>query len=352
MEYLAKIVSAFQAGQEPDFFNAGAGVGWLGSFHDANLLVVLNDLIPELKSNFSQPALDSVSVKGDILAVPSTAQVVQVWMNKSAAPSLGADGPATWEELIDLGKSLKAKGIGLIALSGNEAYFLAYVVAAIAATHLSDDFVASLLAGTSKFTDPPFVDVFRKFQEVSTYAQNGSQAASYEDVLAAVGAGKAAGMVLGSWIPRDMEARTFSVPDLQYLMPGPDTSTKRAAAFYFDGGWAASASSPKRDALVELLKISTKPEFGQLIADLQGNLPAMASVSPPTASAPHLARSIELNGSATPQSWWQGSAMDAGVPGINTVLPPICQGIVTGQLTPEEAAKNLQENIGSWFPFK
>ena len=351
--YQQKLTAAFSSGQAPDLIATRAGVGFFQPYVDSNSLLALNDVVPGL-ANFPQTALDALSVKGKVYAVPSNIQVVQVWMNQSVAPTLGKDGPATWAEFMDLGKQLKAKGIGLMAMAGADSWSLPFELAAIAATDLSNDFITQLIAGTAKFTDDPWVNVFKKFQELSTYAQPGAAAASWTDQETAVGTGKAAGMISGSWIPSDYTVTLkLPVPDMQFLVPPETAGGQRAASFYYDGGWAVNANSPRKDAAIALANIAAKPEFGQLIADMQSNVPAIAGKYPPTVSKDvHLARSIELTKYQTPQVWWQYSVFDAGNPGISSLMSPACQGLLTGQLTPQKAAQSVQDGLKTWYPFK
>lgn len=351
---MAKIIAAFQAGQAPDFVNMNSGVGTFGALAQANQILDLSDRVPDL-ANFTAPAIGSVGYSGKAYGIPSTQQVCQIWMNKNAAPelaSLGTDGPATWADLMALGPALKAKGVALFGLMGNTAGLLQFTHAAIAATLLTDDFVSSLVKGEAKFTDPPMVDVFTHFQQLCQYAQAGAAAAAYDDVLAGIGTGKIAAFIAGSWIPADMVARNYPIPDGQFLVPGDDAATRRRAAFYYDGGWAVNAGSSHIDSVIELMKYAATAEFGQMIADIQGNIPAIAGKFPPKATEPHFVRSISLIPQVTPQSWWQFSAFDQGNPGINSLLPPACQGILTGQLTPQAAAQSVQDGLASWFTFK
>jgi raffinose/stachyose/melibiose transport system substrate-binding protein len=350
-EFDAKVLTAMQADQGPDLFRGRAGVGFYGPYAKAQQLVALNDAIPDLETNFPQSALDATSVDGQVYAVPANIDVTHFIFNKKVVGDLGPDGPATWGELIDLGRSLKKSGMPFIVLAAKDAWPLQFIVAGIAATDLTDDYVSNLLAGKAKFSDAPFVEVLQKLKDLTELAQPGYQAGTYDDLMTSISSGKAAGTMFGAWIPGDLKKTNPDLELYQFLAPPNQAGGQRQAAYFYDGTWAVNARAKNPAGALALARASATPRFGQLMTDQQGIIAAMAPNTHPTVKDPNLARTLELAQHLTPRTWWQFSAFDAGNPSINSLLPPAAQAVVTGQLTPQQAAEQIQKGLASWYTF-
>lgn len=351
-DFDAKVLTAMQANQGPDLFRGRAGVGFYGPYAKAGQLQVLNDLIPDLQTNFPPSALDATSVDGKVYAVPANIDVTQFIFNKKVIGNLsGADGFASWAELIDFGQTFVKSGTPFIVLATKDAWPLQFIVAGIAATDLPDTYVSDLLAGKAKFSDPPFVAVLQKLKDLTALAQPGYQAGTYNDMMASIAGGKAAGTMLGAWVPGDLKKTNPALELYQFLSPPDQAGGKRQGAYFYDGTWAVNAQAKNLNGALALAKASATPRFGQLMTDQQGIIAAMAVNTHPTVSDPNLSRTEALAASLVPKTWWQFSAFDAGSPGINSLLPPAAQAIVTGQLTPQAAADQIQAGLAAWYTF-
>lgn len=351
-EFDAKVLTAMQADQGPDLFRGRAGVGFYGPYAAAGQLAALNDLIPDLQTNFPASALEATSVDGQIYAVPANIDVTQFIFNKKVVGDLGGpDGFASWSDLIEFGQEFVKSGTPFIVLATKDAWPLQFIVAGIAATDLPDAYVSDLLAGKAKFSDPPFVSVLQKLKDLTGLAQTGYQAGTYDDLMASIAGGKAAGTMFGAWVPGDLKKTNPDLELYQFLSPPDQAGGKRQGAYFYDGTWAINAKAKNLDGAVALAKASATPRFGQLMTDQQGIIAAMAVKTHPTVKDPNLARTQELAAALVPKTWWQFSPFDAGNPSINNLLPPAAQAVVTGQLTPQAAADQIQKGLAAWFPF-
>lgn len=351
-EFDAKVLTAMQADQGPDLFRGRAGIGFYGPYAEAGQLAVLNDLVPDLQTNFPTSALDATSVDGKIYAVPANIDVTQFIFNKKVVGNLGGpDGFASWSDLIEFGQEFVKSGTPFIVLATKDAWPLQFIVAGIAATDLPDAYVSDLLAGKAKFSDPPFVSVLQKLKDLTGLAQPGYQAGTYDDLMASIAGGKAAGTMFGAWVPGDLKKTNPDIELYQFLSPSDQAGGKRQGAYFYDGTWAVNAKAKNLDGALALARASATPRFGQLMTDQQGIIAAMAVKTHPTVKDPSLARTQELAASLVPKTWWQFSAFDAGNPSINSLLPPAAQAVVTGQLTPQAAGDQIQKGLATWYKF-
>ena len=351
-EFDAKVLTALQGDQGPDLFRGRAGLGFYRPYAEAEQLLVLNDLIPDLQTNFPASALESTSVDGKIYAVPANIDVTQFIFNKKVVGDMGGpDGPATWADLIAFGTDFSKSGTPFMVLATKDAWPLQFIVAGIAATDLPDDYVAALLDGKAKFSDAPFVAVLQKLKDLTALAQPGYQAGTYDDLMASIAGGKAAGTMFGAWVPGDLKKTNPDLELYQFLSPPDQAGGKRQGAYFYDGTWAVNAKAKNPEGALAVAKLSATPRFGQLMTDQQGIIAAMGVNTHPTVQDPSLARTQELAQSLVPKTWWQFSAFDAGNPSINSLLPPAAQAVVTGQLTPQAAADQIQKGLAAWYTF-
>ncbi len=116
--FKAKLATAMQSGSPPDIFQSWGG-GVLKQYADAGLV---QDLTPALQQNgwgdsFQPAPLSLYSFDGKSYGVPWNAGMIGFWYNKELFQKAGiAAPPATWTELLDAVKKLKAANITPIAL--------------------------------------------------------------------------------------------------------------------------------------------------------------------------------------------------------------------------------------------
>src|SRR6185369_3916593 len=121
--YKAKLTTVMQAGDPPDLFWSWGG-GKLWQYADAGLT---RNIAPELTANNNEwkdsfaavSALELYGQKGEYYGVPFDWGAVGMFYNKALFTKAGLDPekpPATWAELLDAVKALKAAGITPISI--------------------------------------------------------------------------------------------------------------------------------------------------------------------------------------------------------------------------------------------
>ena len=205
--FKSKLATVMQSGEPPDIFQSWGG-GVMNEYAKADLL---QDITPTLdadggawRSTFSPGALGVYAYQGRNFGVPWDMGMVGFWYNKDLFAKAGiANPPATWNELLDDVKALKAAGITPIALGEGDkwpgAFWWEYLAVQIGGQSAFD--AAQNRTGT--FTDAPFVDAGNKLNELIALQpfQSGSLGATYGDQSTAMGNGKAAMELMGQWAP-------------------------------------------------------------------------------------------------------------------------------------------------------
>jgi raffinose/stachyose/melibiose transport system substrate-binding protein len=204
--FKTKLATAMQAGTPPDIFQSWGG-GTLQQYAQAGLL---KDITSDLQQggwgdSFGKAGIDLYSYNGHTYGVPWDLGAVGFWYNKALfAQAHITQTPATWDDLLNDVKTLKAAGITPLALGEKDewpgAFYWEYLAARLGGKAAFDK--AYSHKGGS-FTDAPFVQAGQYLQQLVSLQpfQNGFLAAAYGDHQAIMGNGKAAMELMGQWAP-------------------------------------------------------------------------------------------------------------------------------------------------------
>ncbi|MEX2444107.1 MAG: extracellular solute-binding protein [Alkalispirochaeta sp.] len=202
-------------------------------------------------------------------------------------------------------------------------------------------------AGERPFNDDAMVSVFEAMASLELYLPDGYQAISYNDSKALFLLGEAAMWFDGSWTISEFEA---SEPDFNWSVfapPAPSADEQRIT-FHPDAGVAINPESDHIDEtmiFVEWLSGSTASEV--LGNELAGFFPMVADA--PTLTNEHANEFLALN---------QGRELDVRFPwpklmngdpsGYNLIQQESVQ-VITGEISPQEAADRMEEGISQWY---
>src|SRR3954468_18282701 len=123
--YGTVLSTALAAGKGPDVIHVKP-YGGTEQFAKSGYLVPLSrDAVPEL-ANFSDAALASTSMRTDkqVYAVPFASQTLGLFINREIFDKYGLKAPATWDELLQVSKTLKDKGVIPLANGTNTAFMV------------------------------------------------------------------------------------------------------------------------------------------------------------------------------------------------------------------------------------
>lgn len=174
-------------------------------FVDAGLLAPLNDMLDQngLKDTYQSGLLDYYSFDGNVYALPDGNNIEVVYYNKEIFEQAGIkDTPKTFDEFLDVVKTLKAKGITPLAIGEKDSWTGSFLFMNIVLrTNGGPGFLQDVMDGKKTFEDPAFVEAVDAFQELV-------QAGAFPDGATSIDAtaggnifksGQAAMWVIGSW---------------------------------------------------------------------------------------------------------------------------------------------------------
>ncbi|WP_236239465.1 extracellular solute-binding protein [Streptomyces sp. CC228A] len=276
--FKSKLTAATSSGKLPDVFQTWGG-GVLQQQADAGLIEDLTDVFG-WSSELTPVSLQPYRFGGRTYAVPYDIGMVGFWYNKKLFAKAGiTTPPATWAELLDDVRKLKAAGVTPIALAGKEKWpghfywaYLAMRVAGLPALRQA--------AAAKDFTGAGFVRAgahlkelvdLRPFQEAflgAGYATPGGQAAT-------MGNGLAAMELMGQWGPSvQKDAGADLGADLGFFpFPTVDGGAGRATEVFGGGGGFALRRGAPKEAL-DFLRFFVLENQSELLAS-DGYLPVV-----------------------------------------------------------------------------
>ena len=163
-EYGTILTNALTAGQGPDIIQLRPYEGAV-SIIDAGYIVPLDDIkgINEISDEYLTAARGS---DGGVYGVPLSLNAGIIFYNKDVFDEHGFELPTTWDELLQVGEEMKAKGIVPIAQAGKAAYLLSLTHSVIGATAYDQSYIDDLLSGKADLTDERFVESVKRMEQL------------------------------------------------------------------------------------------------------------------------------------------------------------------------------------------
>ncbi|WP_030661724.1 extracellular solute-binding protein [Streptomyces cellulosae] len=205
--YKQKLRTAVGAGDGPVLFENWGG-GALKNYVDAGKVADLTpdlDKNPAWKNRIFPSVLQSTTIDGKVYGVPvNGVQPVVLYFNKELFEKAGAEPPKTWDDLLALVKTFKAKGIAPISMGGGSKWpdlmWMEYLVDRLGGPQAFQNIVAGKKGAWS---DPA---VLKAAEMIKQLVDAGGFAKGFTSVSADTGqaeaqlyTGKAAMILQGSW---------------------------------------------------------------------------------------------------------------------------------------------------------
>ncbi|MEI7850074.1 MAG: extracellular solute-binding protein, partial [Chloroflexota bacterium] len=205
----------------------------------------------------------------------------------------------------------------------------------------------ALIAGTGKYTDPAYVQTWTDLKDWSAYMPEGYQAVKYPDSQSLFTLGKGAIYPTGSWeisqFEKDASFKLGIFPP--YVQKAGDTCYISDHTDIAMGMNAASKNPAETKIFLEWM---TSQEFAELYSNA---LPGFFTLSNYKITLKDPIANEFLGWRQTCKSTIRDSyqILSRGEPNLENELWRVSAAVLNGTLSPEQAAKEVQDGLDKWY---
>lgn len=341
--YKSKLVVAMGGANPPDVFHSWGG-GWLKNFVDAGQV---RDITGDVEGDsYLEAALSASTYDDKIYGVPLSMDVVPVWYNKEIFEKHNLEKPETYDELVEIVKTLKENDIVPFSLANQSkwpgSFYVMYLAERIGGPELFNE--AFQRTGRT-FDDAAYVEAGQKLKELVDLGAfpDGVNGMNYDTGQSRqmLYTGKSGMEVMGSWLigsVRD-ELPEFEEKLGYFLFPSVEGGQGKNT--HVVGGvspvFSVSEQSQHADLAAELVKEMTSKETAEQMANTEGSISAVKDVNYEDEFVKEMSGLLE-------QAEFMQTYYDQTLPPeLAEVHLDTTQGIFGGTTTPEDAMKAVEE---------
>jgi multiple sugar transport system substrate-binding protein/raffinose/stachyose/melibiose transport system substrate-binding protein len=236
-----------------------------------------------LDENFILPGANAI--KGQVYIPPTNAQVIPlVYYNKSIFAQHGLEAPRTWDELVNIVKTLRAARVTPMELAGAEPWAASMPLVALASADvLGKDraWIQKRFAGEVHFSDPLFAHAMQKAVDLVQLGAYDSAALSVDFATANKNFldGKSAMYAQGSWLTGSGYISAEQAANVG-AFPWPTDDGSIVIPFSVGGTTSVSAGSKNVDKAFEFAKAwSLDPRNLGVLVETDGAFPMMKKLT-------------------------------------------------------------------------
>ncbi|MGF0539062.1 ABC transporter substrate-binding protein [Agrobacterium sp. ES01] len=348
-EYNAALNSKLEAGSAGDLITCRPFDASL-ALYDKGYLAPLSDL--EGMKNFSDVAKSAwITDDGSTpFCVPMASVIHGFIYNKDAFETLGISVPKTEAEFFAALDKIKEDGTYIpMAMGTNDQWEAATMgYQNIGPTYWKgEEGRNKLIKGEEKLTDEPWVEPYRVLAKWKDYLGDGFEAQTYPDSQNLFTLGRAAIYPAGSWEIAGFEANA----DFKMGAFPPPVKNEGDTCYisdHTDIGIGMNAKTEHPEAAKAFLNWVASPEFATLYANaLPGFFPLSKEAVKLDDPLAQEFVSWREKCQSTIRSTYQ--ILSRGTPNLENETWAVSANVIKGTQTPEEAAKQLQDGLASWY---
>ncbi|WP_258360823.1 ABC transporter substrate-binding protein [Moorella sulfitireducens] len=329
----------------------------LNLFESGNLVELSEKDVPNLKNIPDSQMRVYRTPDGKIYALPYIHVSYGFLYNKKIFDKYGLKEPETWDEFFALLDTLKKNGVTPLALGTKDAWVVSEVISNPNYVNFlgGEDWHQALLKGEKKFTDPGFVGYLEQLARLKDYMPKDYKAIGYTEAQQLFLTEKAAIFPAGSWEIGFFKSQNPNLEMGLFTSPVVKKGDKRWLGFNGGAGIGVNKNSKHiKEAMIYVNWLG-----GEKAQVLTGNLMAglfpCASINTGELTDPLAKEFIDAAGPKGENFavGWSLEQISKQEPSANTLAMENITRLLNGELSPREAAANIQNGLAGWYaPFK
>jgi glucose/mannose transport system substrate-binding protein len=259
------------AGQPPGSFQVHLGKELLDSHVKAGRMEPIDFLYQSegWTSTIPDQLQQLSAADGHQWAVPVNIHRSNVlWYNQAVLASTGAPLPTTFHDYLNLGETLRAQGIPLIAVGESQPFHAAHIFENVLLGELGAEGYRGLWTGVTPFSDPGVTQSLNTFNQLLEFANTDYLSVQWQDATDQVIAGRVFSTINGDWANGFLKSKKFT--DFGYA-PTPQTAGVYNA---LADSFGLPNNAADRENAISWLKIAGSVAGQDAFNPLKGSIPA------------------------------------------------------------------------------
>ncbi|MEJ5866831.1 extracellular solute-binding protein [Pseudokineococcus sp. 5B2Z-1] len=341
----------------PDVVQTNNARATMGQFVAAGQLVPLDayadaygwrDRYPESVLQYSTYSEDgTVFGEGSLYGLPQVGEVVGVYYSRSALADLGLEVPQTWADFEAALQTAADAGRTPLLLGNIEGWPAGHVFGAVQGAHVDPEQIRDLGLGNAgaSWTTPENLEALGQLQQWQEqgWFNEGVNGTDYDAAWQQLADGQGVFLVAGSWLAPDLQDAMGE--DAGFFAPPPADGGELATTGGTGIPFSITTAAEEPDVAAAYIDFLTSDDAMQVLADT-GNLPVVdtASYAPESGLLADVYTAfgdVSSEGSLLPY-------LDYATPTFGETLNQTLQGLLAGELTPEQAADALEADYADF----
>jgi raffinose/stachyose/melibiose transport system substrate-binding protein len=274
--------------------------------------------------------------------VPGELETIGMFYNKDMFKQLGIDQPQSIDDLRGASEQIKAAGKVPMAAGDKDGWEGGHYLSMALASEIGSSKMADIINGDASWNSPEVVSAFQLWSDFDKdgFLPKSPTSVNYDAATSLFYSGDAPMIPTGSWLVGEIDDNTdFNVGYIPF--PGPDGQG------IFTGGLGSgpfiSASTSKKDAALEFVNFLASPEHGKWTVENLHTIPPIPIDTKGLDVSPLFAQVLKDTATLGKSGDFGYNIDVMASDAVNEAMYDGVQGVLTGQLTAEDAAQGMAD---------
>jgi raffinose/stachyose/melibiose transport system substrate-binding protein len=323
-------------------FNWGSGPSFGGALAKAGLVMDLTDAYQKYGWDVYDFAKKQVTFDGKLYGVPGEMETIGMFYNKDMFKQLGIAEPQSLDDLQAASQKIKAAGKIPMAVGDKEGWEGGHYLSMALGSEIGSSAMADIINGDASWDSPEVASAFQLWADYNEqgFLPKSPTSVNYDSANSLFYSGDAAMVPTGSWLVGEIDDNTdFNVG----YIPFPSTDGQGIFTGGLGSGPFVSAATSKKDAALKFVNFLASPEHGKWTVENLHTIPPIP-IDTKGLDVSSLFAQVLQDTATLGQSGDFGYNIDVmSSDAVNEAMYDGVQGVLTGQMTSEEAAKGMAD---------
>jgi len=352
-EYDSALNTALNTGTGADLFYVRPFDLGLNLYKAGHLLEVNESNVPNLANVGESQKAVYIDENNKLFAAPYVYVAYGFLYNDAIFEKYNLNIPGTWDAFFEVLEKLKNAGVTPLALGSKDQWVLSSVLSNGNYANFvgGEDWRKKLIKGEAKLTDAGFVESFSNFQKWAAYMPQNFEGIGYTESQQMFLTEQAAIYPSGSW---EIGVFRSQNPDLKmgfFTSPTTKADDKKWVGFNGGAGLGVNPKSKHIDEAFTYINWLMSEEAQIIAGNLMAGLFPSANIDNAQLTDP-LAKAWLDAGGLNGENFaigWSFQKVSEGTPNATQLTEEVIPGLLKGDVSPEQAAKHIQEGLETWF---